>query len=74
MSCDPSRACATSTEAQEVAVDLNEADQPINDRTSDSMARFLEKQSFDMAPKLFRVWFLGGRRFWLRLRVALKAV
>ena len=54
MSCDPSRACATSTEAQEVAVDLNEADQPINDRTSDSMARFLEKQSFDMAPQAFQ--------------------
>ena len=74
MSCDPSRACATSTEAQEVAVDLNEADQPITDRTSDSMARFLEKQSFDMAPQAFQGLVSRGRRFWLRLRVALKAV
>ena len=68
MSCDPS------TEAQEVAVDLNEADQPITDRTSDSMARFLEKQSFDMAPQAFQGLVSRGRLFWLRLRVALKAV
>ena len=63
VSSEPMAPRTTSSDALSLAVDMSSADETICQRASDSMARFLEKQSLELAPQAFQSLVSHGDTF-----------